>query len=328
MSRLLIIHRACDLIVDSLERDLDKLGFKVEKHGLNGIDPFNLNLHGYLKTLRNMYKGVLIFCHPLSLRLIVYSFLALMYRPIGLIYVVPPSIKHRVATTSMIKLLVFRILLGFYRVLGGRVLFVFTTPYERVFADRLLKGYKYVYYTPYGVEKHRYIEPLSSSKPFILITASSTGDLSMIADIVKLMGELGVPIRIIIYLLTRLISKCIDDHRVTCVHSDDAGELINASSLVVIPRSTLDTMQLTVLAMSSYRPVITGFDNGIALAYRGHSGVYIVDTSNESEVARTVIEVLNNLGQVKKNLLVYTEYGFKRDFGLNMIKDFIENISR
>jgi len=328
MSRILIIHSACDIIVKSLEEDLVKLGFKVEKHGFNDMDVFNLNLRDFLKTLRHMYKGVFIFCQPLGLRIILYSILAFMFRPVSLIYVVPPSFKHQVRILSMFKLFVFKILLGLYRVLGGRVLFVFTTPYERFFADRLLKGCKYVYYVPYSVEKHRYIEPLSSYKPFVLITASSTSDLSFIDNVVKLLSELGFSTRIIIYLLSRHISKCIEDYRVTCIYSDEPIDLINISSLVVIPRIQPEIMQFTVLALNSYRPIITGFDNGIALAYKKRGGVFIIDTSSEHEIARAIIDVLNNLDQVKKDLLVYTEYGFKRDFGLNVIKYFIENALR
>ena len=324
MSRLLLVHENCEIIANTLKKELKSNGLEINELVLKNRLIHDLYL--IMKRMGRVDNELVLICHPIDHTLLAKVFILLISKPRKIVFIIPPSPIHkRDSVFGKITLYVLRTLLTTMKLIGIKFLFVFTTPYERLLVDEIIHGIRYVFYPTYTIEKPSFRELMFSEKPVISFFVLEKDDIERIKETLDILEELGFKPFIVLGLMNINLNTCIDDYRVLCMNTDSLDDLIRYSTIVVVKTPTPETNNVILKSILYYKPVITTLEHGLALYYNYTGLVYIREKWDSESLANAIIEVLNNMDEIKKKSLSVLIFDLKRDYGRHIITRFLKN---
>lgn len=323
MKKIFIIHSDCELIINSLKNDLLNEGYFYEEIVLNNTYRDSLKL---LKNSSRLYRNNLVICSPISPRILATLFLCFLIKPLRLIYIVPPSSKH-----SSQKLLfqinkyMFKIVLSLIKLNRVKQLLVFTTPYEKMILENIIRGTNSVYYSTYFMERPRTYELLLSEKMILSFFIYESDELNLVENVIRVFEEIGLKPLIIVNVLNRNILSCISDYRAVCIHNYEFDETIKNSALVIVKTPSPESNNVVLKSIFWSKPVITTQEHGLAIVYSNTGFIHIQKLWTPDSLAFSILNILGNLDNLKKKALSINIDTLSSSFGKHIITKFLTN---
>lgn len=321
LKKVFIIHGFCELITNYLKNDLLSEGFFYEE---KNFDNYIRDSLGIVKYSDRIHSSNLIICYPITFRSVLLLLLSIFIKPRRLIYIVPPSIKHSQNNLLFkFKKYLFKTILTLINTTGVEQLLVFTTPYEKILLENIIRKTNYVYYPTYFVERPELSELISFDKLKILYFIEDSNDLSLINGVVSVLEELGLKPLVVINCLERGIYKCIDDYRVICIHSYEYDELIKQSTIVIVKTPSPESNSIILKSIVYNRPVITTHEHGLAIYYNYVNYIYLQKKWTHESLASNILEILSNIDELKRKFLSTSIDILNNRFGKYVITKFL-----
>lgn len=321
LKKIFIIHGYCELITDYLKNDLLSEGYFYEEN----IFEYSIrDLITVIKHSSRIHNNNLIICYPITLKSLLVLLLILFIRPRKLIYVVPPSSKHILNNIFFrIRKYLVKTIFTLISIAGVKQLLVFTTPYERILLENIVKRSVFIYYPTYSIDKHVYSEVISYEKTTILFFIEKLNDLFLINETISVLEELGLKPLVLICLLNKNIVNCINDYRVVCIHSYEFDELIKYSTIIVAKTPSPVSNSIILKSIFYGKPVITTFEHGLAIYYSDTSFIYIQRSWTSESLASNILNILSDIDYLKKKSLSISLSSLNNRYGKYVILKFL-----
>ncbi len=318
---MIILHKNCDVIINTIEKEFDIRGLDYIKIDLDKL--YNSSFVNRLKLYSMFHGENILLCNPLNSEMLKILSLLLVVKPLKVGIIIPPDPIHSSKSIPYSFLKYFsRIFLDLLKRNGIKILIVFTTPYERIAFGEILHGFRYIYLPTYSTETTGLKEILYSDRPVISFFTKNVEDLSLINDTVSVLEELGFKPRFIVNFLSSSIDKCLDDYRIICIHSDDTDQLIKYSTLTICKTPSPETNNIILKSIQYTKPVITTMEHGLALYYHDTGLIFLQKKWSSENLADSILEVLNNIDQIKKkSLSLYIDI-LKSEYGGELLISF------
>lgn len=313
------MHSYCELITDYLKNDLLNEGYFYEEY-----IPDQQSIVKLLKISDRAYNSSLIICSPLNLKTIILLIFVLFMKPSKLIYVIPPSNIHNTYSFLFkLKKYLFKTILTLMSTVGVKQLLIFTTPYERIILENIVRKTSFIYYPTYCSEK-----PLLSGlsifdKQVILYSINSIDDVFLANSMLSVLEELGLKPLLIMNLLNRNITKCTGNYRVLCIHTYDYDELIKNTSLIIVKTPSPVSNEVILKSIVYGKPVVAAPELGLALYYSDSEFVYLNKTWSSETLARSILDILSNIDYLKKKSLSTSISTLSNKYGRYVLLKFI-----
>jgi len=320
----IVIHKECNIIINELKKELENS--KISYHEIHLTNSVFSDLYKVLKHGGALNNTPIIICHPITGDLLVKLAIILSSKPRKIVLLIPPNPKHKIDSTYVkIILYLLRTMLTFMENIGVKQLLVFTTPYERLLLDEIIRETRYVFFPTYAIEKPGFNDLVFSEKPVISFFVLEQQDIVIIKEALDILEELGFKPFFILGYANENIRDCIDDYRVMCIHTEDIDNLIKYSTITVVKTPTPETNSVILKSILYFKPVITTLEHGIALYYRYTGLIFLQRKWDGEALANSIIEVLNNLDNIKKKSLTMVILDLKKDFGSHIITRFLKS---
>jgi len=325
----LIVHSNCSVIVDVLKEDLrkDDIAFSeivLRSSTFGGVGSL-INHAGRIND------STLIVCHPLNLSFLPKILVMLIAKPRKLILIIPPSPQHR--RNSIVKgltLYLLRALLTFMK-LRDRILYVFTTPYERLFATPLVEEFQYVYYPAYPSIRQVSGDFVPESNIVIAFFPSKKESIKEISKALSMFKELGLKQLVVVSPLTQMTdsSPCrhVKSSHTICVITDEHDDIIAYSTLVVVDEPTPESNNIVYKAVLNNKLVVASPEHGLALYYQDKWLIFLYDKFRGEDLVTMLVNILNDLDKFKKLRLTPSVPSLKRDSGRVFLVKFLREES-
>ncbi|OYT40518.1 MAG: hypothetical protein B6U89_01850 [Desulfurococcales archaeon ex4484_58] len=320
--KVAIIHRGCGIIIDILKDLLNQYEIKYEEYCL---ERKKISFRELMRINSRLYNSKIILCHPINTRLIPLLKILTLIKPRKIAYIVPPDPSHRMDNyISRVIIYYTRTILTLLRSLGTKVLFIFTTPYERIYSTPLIKGFRYVYIPTYMIRDTGIKEPLHSEKPVVTFFIGEREDFLLLSHTIRVLEELGFKPRIIVNITSDEYLGCLNDYRVICIRSSEYEQLIKYSTIIVAKTPSPETNNVIAQSIIHTKPVITTMEHGLALYYRDTGLIFVLERWSGETLANSILEVLNNIDFIKKKGLALVIHELKPDYGAKILASFLE----
>jgi len=326
---VLIVHSDCSVIVDVLKEDLKKDDIAFSEIALRS-STFS-DVSSLINHAERINNSTLIICHPLNPSFLPKILVMLIAKPRKLILIIPPSPQHkRNSIVEGLTLYLLRALLTFMK-LRNRILYVFTTPYERLFATPLVEGFQYVYYPAYPSIRQVSGDVVPETNIVIAFFPSKKESIKEIGKALSMFKELGFKQLVVVSPLTRVSesSPCwhVKSSHTICVITDDHDDIIAYSTLVVVDESTPESNSIVYKAVLSSKLVIASSEHGLALYYRDKWLTFLYDKFRGEDLVAMLVNILNDLDKFKKLRLSPRMPSLKRDLGRVFLVRFLREES-
>jgi hypothetical protein len=319
---VIVINYKCGVITDTIIDDLVKKNIRVKEVKLGVKSPGDTRILARSSHLLN--NSSIILCHPISFELIYKLVLIMMSRPKKVAFIIPPSPRHKIDSLSLKTILyIVRFILALYTIMGIRVLLVFTTPYEKLFFNDIIRGNRYVFLPTYSAERPGFKDLVFVDRYMISIFMVDRKDRKVIRDALYVLEELGFKPLFILHLSRDDPLACFDDYRVLCVLTDDYDDIIRNSAIVVVKEPTPESNNVVLKSIVYNKPVLATIEHGMALYYQDTGLVRLQKKWDGELLANRIIEVLNNLDEIKKRSLNIMVPELKRDYGSHILYKFL-----
>lgn len=325
MDKVVIFYKECNIIIDEVREELKKNSLEYYEIPLN-----DLSINEFYTIIRHsgiIYNAPVIICHPINGELLIKLAIISYSKPRKIVFIIPPNPRHKIESIYVkILLYLFRTLLTFMENIGIKQLLVFTTPYEYLLLDNIIRKTRYVFYPTYKAEKIKFKDIMFHEKTIISFFKIKPEDLGIIKNTLNVLEELGFkPFFILNYDIEDLIETCLDDYRVICMYSSEYDEIINHSIIVIVKTTSPEANNVILKSIHYLKPVITTFEQGIAMYLQDTGLVFIQRKWDEETLADSIIEVMNNLNNIKKKALTVMIPSLKRDYGSHIIVKFLKS---
>lgn len=322
LRKLFLIHSDCELIIDYLKNDLITEGYFYEElvfeHGFKGLLEF-------VKYSDRIHNSNLLICQSISFKLIVMLIINILVKPRRVVFIIPPSVKHSVKNIVFkIEKYLFKTLTTLMRFINIKQLLVFTTPYERILLENIIRKTRFTYYPTYFAEKPRVSEFVDSEKLTILFFVKEPFELHLVSETISILEEINLKPLVLINYLNKYFFECIDDYRVVCIHQYDYDELIKYSTIIITKTPSPESNSIILKSILYGKPIITSFENGLAIYYRDVDFINIQSSWSSELIVNTILKILSNIDELKKKSLSLNIDILNNSFGKYVIKEFLE----